>query len=160
MAKPAPSSQGRVLGLDVGTKTIGVALSDELRVAAHPHTVIRRSGHARDIAEVAGLVKDQKVAAVVVGLPLALDGREGARARRVRAFAEALAGLGADVHLWDERFSTSEAERVLVAADVSRARRKAVIDKQAAAVILQGWLDRQRAAAEAAAEDEPEDNEP
>lgn len=137
----------RALGLDVGSKTIGVAVSDELGYAAHPREVIARAGTASDVTAVAAILSEVEATAVVIGIPYELSGREGTRAKRVRVFWDALrAGLPAAVefHEWDERFSTAEAERVLIAGDVSRARRKQVIDRQAAAVILQGWLDGRR----------------
>ena len=138
----------RALGLDVGMKTIGVAVSDELGLAAHPVLTIARQGTAPDVARVVAMAAEREARAVVVGLPLELSGDEGRRARRVRVFIDALrAALPADVaiHEWDERFSTAAVERMLIEADVSRQRRKQVIDKQAAAYILQGWLDAHRA---------------
>jgi len=135
------------MGLDVGMKTIGVAVSDELGIAAHPVTTIERAGTAPDAARVAALVAEREVGDVVVGWPLDLDGREGPRTRRVAVFEEALrAALPESVamHRWDERFSTAAVERVLIEADLSRRRRKEVVDKQAAAYILQGWLDGRR----------------
>lgn len=135
----------RAMGLDVGMKTIGVALSDALGLAAHPVEVIERAGMESDVARVLALIDEHEVDAAVVGLPLELSGRAGRRASRVRAFIEALrARLGdreLELHEWDERFSTVGAERALLEADLSRRRRKQVIDKQAAAYILQGWLD-------------------
>ena len=135
------------MGLDVGMKTIGVAVSDELGIAAHPVTTIERAGTAPDAARVAALVAEREVGDVVVGWPLDLNGREGPRTRRVAVFEEALrAALPESVamHRWDERFSTAAVERVLIEADLSRRRRKEVVDKQAAAYILQGWLDGRR----------------
>jgi putative Holliday junction resolvase len=137
----------RVIGLDVGQKTIGVAVSDELGLAAHPVLTIARAGMDADVAAVASLIAEREVGAVVVGLPLELSGAVGARARRVRVFMEALAirlGDQIAIHEWDERFSTAAVERVLIEADLSRRRRKQVVDKQAAAFILQGWLDAAR----------------
>lgn len=134
----------RALGLDVGSKTIGVAISDELGVAAHPERVLARKGTVADVAALLAIVRARAVSAVVVGLPYELSGAIGPRAKRVRALTTALrAALPAEVelHEQDERFTTALAERVLIEADVSRAKRKDVIDKQAAAVILQGWLD-------------------
>jgi putative holliday junction resolvase len=139
----------RVMGLDVGMKTIGVAVSDELGLAAHPVEVIARRGTAADLARVNQLVTERQVGAIVVGLPLELSGDEGRRARRVRMFMDALEKrLGPEVaiHEWDERFSTAAVERVLVEADLSRQKRRRLVDKQAAAYILQGWLDAQRRA--------------
>lgn len=138
----------RALGLDVGSRTIGVAVSDELGIAAHPDRVLARRGTALDVAAVIELLQAKSAIAIVVGLPYELSGAIGPRARRVRVFTEALAKAlppGVELHEQDERFTTALAERVLLEADVSRARRKDVIDKQAAAVILQGWLDARRA---------------
>jgi putative Holliday junction resolvase len=136
----------RALGLDVGSKTIGVAMTDEVRIGAHPLTVLQRVGHSGDAAAVAALIGEHGVTDVVVGMPFELSGKLGHRARRVQAFIVALrAALPAavELHEHDERFTTAEAERVLVAADVSRARRRDVIDQQAAALILRAWLDAQ-----------------
>jgi putative Holliday junction resolvase len=138
----------RALALDVGEKTIGLALTDEARIAAHPLTVLQRVGNFGDVAAIAALVGEHSVSDVVVGMPYELSGKLGHRARRVQSFIAALrAALPADVqlHEQDERFTTAQAERVLIAGDVSRARRRSVIDQQAAALILQGWLDAQRA---------------
>lgn len=136
----------RALGLDVGTKTLGVALTDEANIAAHPHTVLERLGNARDTQAVVALCREHAVTDVVVGMPYELSGRIGLRAKRVqeliKTLTPALAELTITVHEQDERFSTAEAQRVLLAADVSRQKRKDVIDQQAAALILQGWLDR------------------
>ena len=137
----------RALGLDVGTKTIGVAITDEANVAAHPLTVLERAGNSGDSARIAAIVAEHNVTDVVIGIPYELSGRAGHRARRVRELGAALrAALGAGVtcHEQDERFTTAEAERVLLAADVSRAKRRKVIDQQAAALILQAWLDGSR----------------
>lgn len=134
----------RALGLDVGTKTIGVAITDEANVAAHPLVVLPRAGNAGDSARIAALVREHGVTDIVVGIPYELSGRAGHRARRVRALADALRAALGDAVTWheqDERFTTAEAERVLLAADLSRARRREVIDRQAAALILQTWLD-------------------
>jgi len=135
------------MGLDVGSKTIGIAVSDELGIAAHPVTTIARAGTAPDAAAVAALVAEREVTEVVVGWPLELDGREGLRTRRVAVFEEALRGAlpeSVAMHRWDERFSTAAVERVLIEGDVSRRKRKLVVDQQAAAYILQGWLDARR----------------
>jgi len=139
----------RALGLDVGSRTIGVAVSDELGLAAHPVTTLARRGTAADAAALAALVAEREAGDVVVGWPLELDGRVGPRARRVDVLIQALrAALPPEVrlHRWDERFSTVAVERVLLEADLSRRRRKEVVDQQAAAYILQGWLDARRQA--------------
>lgn len=140
----------RALALDVGSKTIGLALSDTDRLIATAGETLARRGHVDDAREVGRVVRDREVSHVVVGLPLELDGREGRRARAVRAFMVALRehldGSGARIEMttWDERFSTAAAERTLIEADLSRARRKRHIDAMAAQFILQGWLDAQR----------------
>jgi putative holliday junction resolvase len=128
-------------------KTIGLAISDELGLAAHGVDVIARRGTAADVAAVASEISRHGISAVVIGIPYELSGREGPRARRVRVFYDALRAAvqsGVEWHEQDERFSTRFAERALLEADLSRARRKQVIDQQAAAVILQGWLDARR----------------
>jgi putative Holliday junction resolvase len=137
----------RALALDVGEKTIGLALTDEALIAAHPLTVLQRVGNSGDGAAIAIVVREHSVTDVVVGMPFELSGKLGHRARRVQAFIAALrAALPAEVqlHEQDERFTTAQAERILIEGDVSRARRRRVIDQQAAALILQGWLDAQR----------------
>ena len=135
----------RVLGLDVGSKTIGVAASDELGMLAHPRTTLARRGTRADAEQVAALVAAEAAERVIVGLPLTLEGAVGPRAKRVMVFVDALrARLAVPVDTWDERFSTVAAEQALLEVDMSRARRKEVIDQQAAAFILQGWLDAHR----------------
>jgi putative Holliday junction resolvase len=138
----------RALGLDVGSKTIGVAVTDEAEIAAHPLEVIARAGTDSDVSTVATLVAKLDITDVVVGMPFELSGRVGHRARRVLDFVHALrAKLPPELklHEQDERFSTAEAQRVLIDADLSRGKRKQVIDQQAAALILQGWLDAHKA---------------
>lgn len=137
----------RVLGLDVGSKTIGVAITDEAGIAAHPLRVLERKGTDADVSAIQTLVAEHDIRDIVVGMPFELSGKVGHRAKRVQEFANALqAKLGDAVklHEQDERFTTAEAERVLLDADVSRQKRKQVIDQQAAALILQAWLDAQR----------------
>ena len=141
----------RALGIDVGSKTIGVAVSDEDGVIATPCEVLVRRGHKDDAAAIAARVRDRAVGHVVVGLPLELDGREGRRARTVRTFLDVLARElgggddGVELVAWDERFSTAAAERAMIEADASRAERKRHIDAVEAQFILQGWLDSRRA---------------
>ena len=137
----------RALALDVGEKTIGIAMTDEARIAAHPLTVLQRVGNFGDVAAIADRVREHSVTDIVVGMPFELSGRVGHRARRVQSFIAALRPVlpeAVKLHEQDERFTTAEAERVLLEGDVSRARRRTVIDQQAAALILQGWLDAQR----------------
>ena len=134
----------RALGLDVGSKTIGIALTDEANIAAHPLAVLARGGNRIDSEAVRALVVRYAVTDVVIGMPFELSGKIGHRARRVQSLIGALRehlGDAVVLHEQDERFTTAEAERVLIAADVSRARRTAVIDQQAATIILQAWLD-------------------
>jgi putative Holliday junction resolvase len=146
----------RALALDVGSKTIGLALSDPDQTIASAWDVLQRQGHLEDARRIVARVLDRQVAHIVVGLPLELDGRRGRRARAVDRFLEVLVpeleGLGGAVEVvkWDERYSTAAAERTLLEADLSRGKRKAKIDAMAAQFILDGWLEarRQRAARE------------
>jgi putative Holliday junction resolvase len=132
---------GVLLGLDLGTKTIGTALSDAgWRFATAGHT-LPRGKFARDLEALRALARERRVAGIVVGLPLNMDGSEGPRAQSARAYARNLAPLGLPILLWDERWSTASAERDLIAQDVSRKRRAGRIDSHAAAVILQAALD-------------------
>jgi putative holliday junction resolvase len=134
----------RVLGIDLGSRRIGVAVSDGLGLTAQPRTTLARHGGQRDLDAIANEIKATEADRIVLGLPLDCQGQEGPAAQRARAFAEKLrVALALPVDLIDESFSTVEAEEVLLAADVSRARRKQVVDKLAAAVILQRWLDTQ-----------------
>ena len=136
---------GALAGLDPGTKTIGVAISDTLRMVATPLTVIRRTKFTADANACDASVADRGVVGIVIGLPLNMDGTEGPRAQASRAFARNLARRGGPpVALWDERLSTVAAERALLEADASRRRRADVIDAVAAGYILQGALDRLR----------------
>ena len=139
----------RVVGIDLGSRRIGVAVSDGLGLTAQPHATIARHGGMRDLVAITEVVRAVAAQRIVLGLPLDGDGNEGDAARRARAFGERLgAHLGLPIELVDESFSTVEAEEVLLAADLSRKRRKQVVDKLAAAVILQRWLDQQRGPAE------------
>jgi putative Holliday junction resolvase len=131
----------RVLGLDVGSKTIGVAVSDELGMAAHGVTTLARRGTVKDVVQVQDLVRRYAAEKVVVGIPYEIDGTMGRRAERVKVFYDALAAAGLSLDECDERFSTVEANDVLLQANVSRQKRKDVIDMMAAQVILQRWLD-------------------
>jgi len=130
------------MALDVGTKTIGIALSDELRMFPNPHSTLSRKGVRRDSDRIAAIIAERDVDHVVVGLPLELDGTEARSARLARQVGEAVRErTGLPVTYIDERYSSVEAERRLVEMDVSRARRKEIIDQAAAAVILQSFLD-------------------
>ncbi|HEX4736798.1 MAG TPA: Holliday junction resolvase RuvX [Allosphingosinicella sp.] len=132
---------GRLLGLDVGTKTIGLALCDAGWTIATPAELIRRGKFSADLEKLRTLAEAQAVKGLVVGLPLNLDGTDSPRTQSVRAFARNLAPLGLPILLWDERWSTQAVTRTLLDADASRARRAELIDKMAAAYILQGALD-------------------
>ena len=135
----------RTLGLDYGTKTIGVAASDGLGLTAQTVTTIRRTNLKADLAALKELVREYEADRFVVGLPLNMDGTEGPRAEATRRFVDALTQvLGLPVELWDERLSTVAAQRTLLEADLSRAKRREVIDQMAAQFILQGWLDARR----------------
>ena len=137
----------RALGLDVGSKTIGLALTDEARIAAHPLSVLSRVGNSGDARAVVAVITEHGVGDVVVGMPFELSGKRGHRARRVLEFMAVLRAVlpaGVQLHEQDERFTTAEAERALIAVDLPRARRRGVIDRHAAALILQAWLDAQR----------------
>ncbi|MCY1035572.1 Holliday junction resolvase RuvX [Corallococcus sp. BB11-1] len=149
----------RTFGLDYGTKTIGVAVSDGLGLTAQTVTTVRRSSIKADLAELSRLVKEYEVTRIVLGLPLNMNGSEGPRAEASRKFADVLGqSLGLPVELWDERLSTVAAQRTLLEADVSRAKRREVIDQLAAQFILQGWLDAHRAPVEEGYD--PEDYDP
>ena len=135
--------KGALLGLDVGTKTIGIAISDPGRSVASPVETIRRTKFSNDVLRLEALIDSRRVIGFVIGLPVALDGSEGPRCQSVRQFAANLmARRDLPTLLWDERFSTAAVERFLVdEADMSRKRRAEVVDKMAAAYILQGALD-------------------
>jgi putative Holliday junction resolvase len=135
--------KGALLGLDVGTKTIGIAISDPGRSVASPVETIRRTKFSDDVLRLEALIDSRRVIGFVIGLPVALDGNEGPRCQSVRQFAANLmARRDLPTLLWDERFSTAAVERFLVdEADMSRKRRAEVVDKMAAAYILQGALD-------------------
>jgi putative Holliday junction resolvase len=132
--------------VDLGTVRIGLALSDPLGMTAQPAGVLVRRALAADLASLAAYVRDREVERVIVGHPRRLSGEVGPAAARAEAFARRLGhALGAvPVELWDERLTTAEAERTLVAADVSRRRRRQVVDAMAAALILQAWMDAHR----------------
>ena len=132
---------GRLIGLDVGTKTIGTALCDSGWTIATPNATIVRAKFAADLARLRALAEAQAVVGIVIGLPLNLDGSESPRTQSVRAFARNLAPLGLPILLWDERWSTQAVTRTLLDADASRARRAELVDKMAAAYILQGAID-------------------
>ncbi|MFN4058934.1 MAG: Holliday junction resolvase RuvX [Roseinatronobacter sp.] len=132
-----------IAGLDLGEKTIGVAVSDRLRGVATPLLTVRRKKFGLDAAALLDVAKERDLAGLVLGLPRNMDGSEGARCQSTRAFARNLSALTElPITFWDERLSTVAAERALIEADMSRAKRAEVIDHVAAGVILQGTLDR------------------
>ena len=134
----------RLMGLDVGTKTVGVALSDELGITAQALVTYRRTGATADLQGLLGLIVEHGVTGLVVGLPLHMNGEEGDRAVAARKLGDALgAQANIPVHYWDERLTTVAAQRALLEGDVSRAKRKEVIDQVAAVLILQGYLQSQ-----------------
>lgn len=138
-----------MMGLDVGDKTVGVAISDALGMTAQGITTVHRQSWAKDLEALKQLAEEHEVKLLVVGLPLNMDGTEGPRAAISKAFAErASEALGLPHVLWDERLSTAEVQRVLLAADVSRKKRKQVVDMLAAQVILQGYLEAKGAQSE------------
>lgn len=132
---------GRLMGLDVGTRTIGIALCDAGWTIASPAEILRRAKFSADLARLVALAQAQQVRGLVVGLPLSLDGSDSPRTQSVRAFARNLAPLNLPILLWDERWSTQAVTRTLIEADASRARRGELVDKLAAGYILQGAID-------------------
>ena len=132
----------RFAALDVGDKRIGIALSDGLGLTAQPLDVIQRSSIVRDVEAIRARLAPYDVAKVIAGLPVQMDGREGVQAQRVRRFCEAfMEAAGLEVVYQDERMTTVQSERILIESGVRRSKRREVIDKMAAALILQAWLD-------------------
>jgi len=139
----AIGEKSALIGLDFGTKTIGVAVSDRLQTVATPRETIKRRKFGLDADVIDQLVAENEIAGIVLGLPMNMDGSEGPRAQSTRAFARNLAGrINLPIFFWDERLSTVAAERALLEADMSRKKRAIVIDNVAASYILQGVLDR------------------
>lgn len=142
-ALSALPERGKLMGLDLGTKTIGVAISDAMRYSATPHVTLKRSKFTQDAEALQRIIADNAISGIVLGLPLNMDGSEGPRAQSTRAFARNLAQrIDLPIVFWDERLSTAAVTRTLIEADVSRAKRAGVVDKLAASFILQGVLDR------------------
>lgn len=139
--RAALPSGGRLLGLDLGTKTIGTALCDAGWTIASPATLIRRTKFAADKTALQSLIATQSVKGLVIGLPLNLDGSDSPRTQSTRAFARNLADFALPLLLWDERWSTAAVERQMIEADISRAKRAEKVDSAAAAFILQGAID-------------------
>ncbi len=138
-------ARGALLGLDHGTKTIGVAISDATRAIASPLTGVRKGKFRDNVETLAGLATENAVCGLVIGFPLNMDGTLGPSAQSARAFAKNLSeALSLPVLMWDERLSTAAVNRMLIEADTSRKRRGEIVDETAAAYILQGALDRMR----------------
>jgi putative Holliday junction resolvase len=136
---------GRIMGLDLGTKTIGVAVSDGMRYSATPLETIKRTKFTQDAIRLEELIAQNAIAAIILGLPLNMDGSEGPRVQSTRAFARSLAQrISLPIAFWDERLSTSAVTRMMIDADLRRDRRAEIVDKLAASYILQGALDRLR----------------
>lgn len=136
-------TKGRLLGLDVGTKTVGLALSDETRTFTSPKEVITRTKLKQDLQTLLNLIEKEQVIGAIVGLPLNMDGTEGPKCQSVRQFARDLLKVkDFPLAFWDERLSTAAVERTMIDADLSRAKRDAKIDSAAAAYILEGALQR------------------
>ena len=135
-------SPGRVLGIDYGDRRVGLSLSDPLGIAARPLMTLERRSRQQDMDRFRAIVREHEVVRIVVGLPLDMDGTAGRRAALTRTFIDRLReAADVPVEAWDERLTTVQAERVLIAGDVSRARRRRVIDQVAAVILLQSWLD-------------------
>ena len=136
------AAKGRLIGLDVGTVTIGVALSDDRRVIATPHLTITRSQWKMDAVELENIITSHAVCGCIIGYPVNMDGSLGPRAQATRAFARNFAAkFSMPVLLWDERLSTAAVTRMMIEGDLSRSRRDELVDKLAASYILQGVLD-------------------
>jgi len=137
---------GRTLALDYGDRRIGIALSDEMGIAARPLMTLARTTWPKDLDRLTAIIREHDVRRIVVGLPLDMDGGRGGRARITETFIGRIRGAtGLPVLPWDERLTTVQAERILIEGDVRRARRREVIDQVAAVILLQTWLDAQRA---------------
>ncbi|MBW1916688.1 MAG: Holliday junction resolvase RuvX [Deltaproteobacteria bacterium] len=140
-----PHSEVRIMGLDLGRKRIGVALSDALGITAQGLMVLERQDNATDLARIIALARQHHITGIVIGLPRHMNGRLGASAAEVFDWvAQLQQALAIPVHTWDERLTTVQAERILLDANLSRRRRRQVIDKMAAVLILQAFLDQRR----------------
>ncbi len=138
----APTLHPRILGLDVGSKTIGLAVSDPLGITAQGLETIRRKNKRTDLEQLARIVRDYEVSEIVVGYPLRLSGAEGTQSEKMQHFAEELRKqFGLPVHLWDERLTSSQANRILREADLSIKKRAGAVDRMAAVLILQNWME-------------------
>lgn len=138
--------EGRLLGLDVGETTIGLALSDILRSIASPFSTIERKKFTKDVEQLKTIISAQKICGLVIGYPINMDGSLGGRTQSVRTFVSNISKqIELPMLLWDERLSTMAVEKMMIEADMSRKRRAELVDKLAASYILQGYLDKARA---------------
>jgi putative Holliday junction resolvase len=145
MNVPATSKRSRVLALDVGARRIGVAVSDPLGITAQGLETIQRQNKRRDLEALRLVIAKYEVGEIVVGLPLRLSGAEGTQSEKMRRFADDLrAHFGLTVHLWDERWTSTEANRLLRETDLSIRKRGQAVDRMAAALILQSWMEAHR----------------
>ena len=137
-----PQLRPRVLGLDVGSRTIGMAVSDPLWITAQGLETIRRENKRKDLEQLAKVIRDYEIAEIVVGYPLRLSGAEGTQSEKMQAFAEELRKkFNLPVHLWDERLTSSQAHQILSEAEVSIEKRRKAVDRMAAMLILQSWME-------------------
>ncbi|MEQ1704770.1 MAG: Holliday junction resolvase RuvX [Rickettsiales bacterium] len=137
--------EGRILGLDVGQTTIGMALSDVRRTIATPHSTIERGKFSKDVEKLSLVISTHKICALVIGYPINMDGSKGARAQSTITFVSNISKkISLPMLLWDERFSTMAVEKMMIEADMSRQRRAELVDKLAASYMLQGYLDNAR----------------
>jgi putative Holliday junction resolvase len=142
MDAPANPARGRVMALDVGSRRIGVAVTDPLGITAQGLDTIQRQNKRRDLAALAGVLTKYDVREIVVGLPLRLSGAEGTQSEKMRQFADDLrAHFGLTVHLWDERWTSTQANRLLRETDLSIKKRGQAVDRMAAILILQSWME-------------------
>jgi putative Holliday junction resolvase len=147
-SETSPTDGGRVMGLDVGSRRIGIAVSDPLGITAQGLETLQRKDKRHDFQYLATLIRDYSVREIVVGLPLRMSGAEGTQAEKMQAFAEGLRKrFGLPVHLWDERLTSAEANRLLRETDLSIKKRGQAVDRMAAVLILQGWMEQRRLSA-------------
>jgi len=143
MSRPESSPQGRILGLDVGARRIGVAVSDPLGITAQGLETLQRKNKRSDFEQLRRVIRDYHVREIVIGLPLRMSGLEGIQAEKMQAFAADLRKrFGLPVHLWDERLTSAEANRLLRETDLSIEKRGKAVDRMAAVLILQGFMER------------------
>jgi putative holliday junction resolvase len=136
------AGSGRILGLDVGSKRIGIAVSDPLGITAQGLETLQRKNKRHDLAALEQIIRNYQVQEIVVGLPLRMSGAEGTQSGKMQGFADELRGrFGLPVHLWDERLTSAEANRLLREADLSIEKRAKAVDRMAAVLILQGWME-------------------